>query len=403
MLTLALRNVLRHKLRMAITMASVTCGVVALILSGGFIRDVYDQLAEALIHSQLGHVQIAQRGYFDEGSRAPDRYRLAGADVVVAEAARLAGVSAVLQRSHFSGLLNNGRSDWPIVGEGVEPDKENALGTLMRIVAGRQLTDADRFGVLVGDGVARALALKPGDPVTLLLSRAGGALDSLDLEVVGVFQSFSKDFDDRAVRVHLSALQGALGDTAPNVVVLSLEHTADTRRVHSALSQALAGQPVDVRRWDQLTDFYDKTVALYENQFGFLKLIILFMVVLSVSNSVNTSVFERTAEFGTMRAMGTRRRTIVQLVVLESTLIGVAGALAGIVLGLLLAWAVSSAGIPMPPPPNANLGYTAYIKTEPAAIAAAAAIGLVACILAALIPAYRVSRIPVVDALRQSV
>ena len=59
-LRLAFRNILRHKGRAATTLAAVTFGVVALILSQGFVEDIFVQLAEAIIHSQTGHVQIAK-------------------------------------------------------------------------------------------------------------------------------------------------------------------------------------------------------------------------------------------------------------------------------------------------------------------------------------------------------
>ena len=46
-------------------------------------------------------------------------------------------------RIAFSGLLNNGKTDYPIIAEGVEPERENVLGTHLRVVAGRMLTDSD--------------------------------------------------------------------------------------------------------------------------------------------------------------------------------------------------------------------------------------------------------------------
>jgi putative ABC transport system permease protein len=81
----------------------------------------------------------------------------------------------------------------------------------------------------------------------------------------------------------------------------------------------------------------------------------------------------------------------------------VIGAALGVVLGVAVAIAISLIGIPMPPPPNANLGYTAAIRLVPAVIAGAFATGLVATVLASLLPAWRVSRIPVVEALRQNI
>ena len=79
------------------------------------------------------------------------------------------------------------------------------------------------------------------------------------------------------------------------------------------------------------------------------------------------------------------------------------GALAGALLGMGLALVISTIGISMPPPPNANIGYTAFIRIVPATVIGAFFVGFIATVLASIYPAFKVSRIPVVDALRQNV
>jgi putative ABC transport system permease protein len=403
MLKLALRNILRQRFRTAMTLAAVVFGVVGLVLSGGFVRDVFIQLGETLIHSQSGHLQIAKQGYFTHGSRFPEKFAIDEPGAIQREISALPNVVDVLARVHFSGLLNNGRTDWPIVGEGVEAAKEAKLGSSLRIVAGRQLSDEDAFGALIGQGVAKALNLSPGDNAALLLSTADGALNHLELEIVGVFQSFSQDFDARAVRIPLSAAQQALGTSRANTLVVSLHETKDTPAVAERATKILDTRKLEVRTWVELNDFYEKTIALYERQFGFLQLIILAMVLLSVSNTINMSVFERMGEFGTMFALGNRRRHVFQLIVLESALLGVIGGILGLALGVGLAGLISAIGIPMPPPPNANLGYTAFIRIVPQVLLMAFLVGLIGTVIAALLPAMRVVRTPVIDALRTNV
>ena len=403
LLKLALRNVFRQKLRTGMTLAAIAFGVIGLILSGGFIRDIYLQLGEALIHSQSGHLQISKTGYFTYGSRSPEKYQMNDAEPIAARIQQTAGVDMVMARVSFSGLLNNGRTDWPIIGEGVEPDREARLGTFMQIVAGRQLNDKDEFGLTLGDGVAKALKVAPGDRVTLLLNTAEGALNTLEFDVVGVFQSFSKDFDARAVRIPLPAARELLGSTGVNTLVVSLKRTEDTDGVANALRATLKPDQNELRTWVQLNDFYEKTIALYQQQFGFLQAIILVMVLLSVANSVNMTVFERIGEFGTMMALGNRRAHVFRLILLENALLGAIGGLLGVAAGVGLAHLISTVGIPMPPPPNANIGYTAFIQVVPEEVAGAFAIGLAATVLAACIPAYRVTRADVVEALRQNI
>lgn len=402
LLKLALRNIFRQRLRTAMTLSAIIFGVSGLILSGGFVQDIFVQLGEAIIHSQTGHIQVFRKDFLERGTRQPDRYLLEQPEPLARLIAAQPGVAEVAARLGFAGLLNNGRRDLAIIGEGVEPTKEARLGTHLQLVAGRQLADRDSFGMVVGQGVAQSLGLKPGDTVTLLMSTADGALNTLEFEIVGVFQSFSKDFDARAVRIPLAAARELLANPGANLLVVSLLHTEDTERIQNSIATLL---PTDTesRNWQQLSDFYDKAVQLYDRQFGVLQVIILFMVLLSVANTVNMGTFERMAEFGTMQALGNSRRAVFGLIVVENVLLGVIGAISGALVGIGLALAISAVGIPMPPPPNANMGYTAMIRIDAATIFLALLIGILATAFAALLPARRASTTPVVDALRHRI
>jgi putative ABC transport system permease protein len=403
LLTLALRNLARHKARTAITLAAAVLGVAGLIVSAGFVRDIIRQLGEAVIHSRTGHLEVNRAGYYAHGTRSPERYIIESPEDLRRRIAGVAGVTDVMGRLAFSGLANNSHTDLAIIGEGIEPVREARLGTYLHISAGRALEDRDRFGALLGQGVATTLALKPGDRFTLVANTADGALNTLDLEVVGVFQTFAKDFDARAVRITLGAAQELLGTRGVNTLVVTLGDTATTDASARTLAAALGARDYEVKTWVQLSDFYASAADLYDRQFGVLRLVVLLMVLLAVANSVNMSIYERVAEFGTMRALGDRARRIFALVVMESVSLGVIGALLGAAAGLVLAAGISAVGIPMPPPPNADLGYVAHIDVAPADVLGAMLVGLVATVLASLIPARMASRIPIVDALREAV
>lgn len=385
------------------TLAAIVFGVTGLILVGGFVQDIFVQLGEAIIHSQTGHVQIFRKDFLDKGSRSPERYLIDEPEKLTKQLAENPEVDITLARLFFSGLLNNGKRDLAIVGEGVEPDKEARLGSFIQIVAGRQLKDQDRDGILVGAGVAKSLGLKPGDRVTLVMTAAEGAMNTLDFEVIGVFQSFSKDFDARALRIPLKSAQELMQTKGVNLIVLAAHETAQTSAIVEKLPAQLKASGLEFKEWRQISDFYDKAVKLYESQFGVLQYIILLMVLLSVANSVNMSVFERQGEFGTMQAVGNRARDIMGLICIESVFIGAFGALLGVLLGVSLAWIISAIGIPMPPPPNANIGYTAYIRLTPSVIITAMLVGFGATVMAALFPSYKVTRIAIVDSLRQNI
>lgn len=401
MFSFALRNVIRQKVRSAATLASIAMGTIGLILAGGFVQDIFIQLGEAIIHSQTGHIQITKTGYREGRTRSPEKFVIEDPEALKRDLKITSPeIDYVMSRLGFSGTLNNGKRDLGIIGEGIEPDAEAKMGTYLHMIHGRPLTGSDLDSAVIGEGVAKSLGLKIGDRATLVVSLAAGAVNTLDVEIVGIFQSFSKDFDARAIRISIDAARTLLDIPGAHVLIAMLHKTNATDATVNAINSKNFKSGLEVRAWNQLSDFYEKTVELYDRQFGVLRLIILVMVLLSVVNSVNLGLFERTREFGTMRALGDTSGQVFRLILAESLCLGGIGAIVGIVLGCIVALSISAVGIPMPPPPNANIGYTALIRLAPISIGVAGLIGFVACVLATVLPAKRAANIDIVDALR---
>ena len=401
MLALAWRNVMRQRVRTIVTLGTIAFGVAGLVLSGGFVQDMFSQLADSIVRSQTGHVQLAREGYFEGRLRSIEASLIDSPEELAAIAAAPVAVTGVARRLNFAALLNNGVADAPVLAEGVEVQKEASLARELQMLEGRPLKADDLFAVNVGEGVARRLRLSVGNRANVVVASAGGAMNVLDFEVVGIFRSFSREYDTRAIRVPLQAAQELLDTRGANLMVVSAGSTAGADAVRDAVRAAVAGRDVAVRSWHELDDFYPKTVELYERQFGVLRLIILVMVMLGVVNTVNMSVNERIGEFGTMRALGNRSAQVFRLVMAEGLVLGLLGAAIGAAAGVLLGVAISAIGIPMPPPPNSNLGYVARIELDPGVVALASLTGLAATILGSIAPALRVARATLVDSLRQ--
>jgi putative ABC transport system permease protein len=227
-------------------------------------------------------------------------------------------------------------------------------------------------------------------------------LNSVDFQVVGIFRSYSKEFDQRSIRMPLKAAKDLLATSAVNEIAVALTDTAATDATASLADASIGQLGYEVRSWRDLADFYNKTVHLLEREFAFLVGVMLLMIVLSVANTINTAAFERLPEFGTMLALGDRRRDVFRLIMLECTILGMLGSLLGLGIGVALALALSALGISMPPPPNTDLGYTALIRIVPGVIFGAVAVGVVAAMLAGVFPSLRIARTAPAEALRMA-
>ena len=130
------------------------------------------------------------------------------------------------------------------------------------------------------------------------------------------------------------------------------------------------------------------------------KILIALIIILSITNTLSMAVIERTGEIGTIMALGVRRGGILRMFVTEGLLLGLFGGVIGILLGALLAFTISAIGIPMPPPPGMARGYIGQIMISPGLILEALSLALFTTLLASILPAWKASRMIIVDALR---
>lgn len=399
--TFAVRNLARHRARTLFTLSTICAGVVALILAGGFIVDSVVELGDSIIRSQSGHIQI-QFTPIGAGKGLSDTKGIESPEALKRELEEFALVREAMFRSSFDGLLGNGKIDWAITIEGIEPGPEGRLGTYVEVLSGRQLNETDDFSIVLGAGVASALNVTVGDWVSVTTTTTDGALNFLELQVVGVFRSFSKDYDARAARTPLATAQLLRDSQSVNMAVLHLENTAFTDQTMRVLKQSLK-PGYRARDWKQLSPFYRQTVQLYTQQFGFLLIVILLAVILSVSTAIAMTVHERIPEFGTMRAIGFNERVVRELILVEGALLGAFGATVGLLAGNGLALLISAVGIPMPPPPNSDIAYVALVRVNIWVSLAALAVGFAAPLLAAWHASKRASRLDIAEALRRAV
>jgi putative ABC transport system permease protein len=186
--------------------------------------------------------------------------------------------------------------------------------------------------------------------------------------------------------------------------IVILDKTEDTPDVLARLRREMppASSAVELKPWNELADFYNKTVALYSNQMNVLKLIIGLIIVLTVANTMMMTVLERTHEIGTMMALGNRRSKILRLFVIEGLGLGVIGGTLGVASGFLLAVLISRIGIPMPPAPGMSTGFSGEIRVTFGLMLSSLLIAVGTPVIAAVYPAWKASRLNIVDALRHN-
>ena len=373
------------------------------MLAAGFIDWIFEAMRDATIHSQLGHIKIVRPGYFTAGVADPGAYLLPAGAAPEIEAIESDGrVRVVAPRLTFNALLSRGETTVSFVGEALMPGKEAELSRSITIVAGRGLTEGQVNEIVIGEGMAAAAGAGVGDTVVLLANTASGGVNAVEVRVVGVFASAVKAYDDWAVRLPLPLAHRLLRVKGAHSWTVLLNRTDETDATIASLRARLPTAKFELVPWTSLADFYNKTVQLFSRQVALVKSVIAVIIVLSIANSMMMTVVERTGEIGTAMALGVRRSQVLRQFLLQGALLGTLGGVVGILFGAVLAQIISSIGIPMPAPPGSAHGYVGAILLSPQLVAQSLALAVVTSVLASAYPAFKASRMVVVDALRHN-
>jgi putative ABC transport system permease protein len=385
------------------TLTVVGGGVAGLLLAGGYFAFMTHGLRESTINNGLGHLQIFTADHFKR-----DEIRVLDTGIenwrqVAATVSSAQHVRGVAPRIDFYGMVSNGTKAAGFMGSAVEPDAERSLGFVSRVVEGRDL-DAKPAGeveAIVGIGLAKSMGVKVGDGLTILAMTSDGALNGVDVQIVGLVNSGVAELDARYVRITLPAAQRLLQSDRVTNLVIGLDSTDNTDLAYAELTPRLHGLPQQIvlKKWIDLATYYKQVNTMFNGIFLFMGVIVFFMVLMSSVNTLLMAMMERTREIGTMLAMGTPRIWVVALFMLEATLLGTMGAIAGVAAGNLLGALLNSSGLHLPPPPGYTLPMPFMVRHVPGQMIGASLLVIVSLALASILPAIRASRLQITEAL----
>jgi putative ABC transport system permease protein len=314
--------------------------------------------------------------------------------------------------------LERAAADAAIIGTG--------LGRVLRLCESLHIADcpapqtqSKSQGQALSDDIAQ-LSLQDAPPsatptgpqrrIELLASSARGTPNVASLQVVQAERQGLKELDDVFVMLQLPQAQRLIyGATTPRAtaIMIQLHQAADLAAARSRLSTLLAatapGRDLTTLDFRDLNPFYVQATQLFDTIFGFISALIGGIVLFTVGNTMNMAVVERTIEIGTLRAIGLRRSGVRWLFVLEGFLLGLCGAIAGLLVALAAAAIINHTGLTwLPPGSSVEVPLTLTIWGEHRMIIGTT-LGLIAvATLSALWPAHRAARMVVVDALRHT-
>ncbi|MDB5799381.1 MAG: putative transport system permease protein [Rhodocyclales bacterium] len=400
-LELALRNLIREPGRAGSALAATIFGVAALVLARGFVGGMIDEYRESTIRGEYGHVQVTRPDFHTRGSADPFSFLLPDEQSSPNVEPLLANGLEISPQLQLAGLMSFGETTLSFIGEGVTIKALAAqLGHGMKLVKGRLPKSDDEKAIMIGVGLARMLSIEPGAKVVMLANSPKGGMNAVEVEVVGTFTAVSRAYDEVAARLPLPLARQLLRVQGSHQWIFQLENTDRTDAAVSKLRKLLDKDKFEVTPWYELAEFFNRASELLRSQLIVIEAVVVGIILLGISNTLTMAVLERTREIGTCLALGDPQRLVMRRFLIEGVVVGVAGGMAGLFLAMLVAWPINSLAIAMPPPPGMAQGYVVHITITFVDSLSALLLVAFSAMAASVLPAWRASRIVIVDALR---
>jgi putative ABC transport system permease protein len=398
LLRIALRNLQRNPRRTLAVLFTVAMGVGSLFIFHGFNTGIMNQYRDNTVHARYGHGQINTRGYRDQAQAEPWLNWITNYPELEPELLAIPGVEQVFPRIEFSALLRKGEVTVSGRGQGINGREEATFFNTMNVEQGVMLADQSD-GILLGRGLARTLSVKPGDQVTVVGNTVGGIMNAMDFEVVGIFHTGAADFDNVVFRIPIAQALALLDTDRVESVALGLRSMEVWDSVAQAVEARYPGlEAVSFATLDKI--YYQHSVDWLQSRFGVIQVIIILIVVLGIFNTVSSGILERKQEIGNLRANGESSLDIVVLLGLEGASLGVLGSLIGCALTLAIDATVLRDGILMPPAPGLTRQFHVLIELQAQMALKTCVMGIAATVLGTLVAGWKVSKMPIGDALR---
>lgn len=345
-LRLAWRNLWRNRRRTLLVVAAMGMMMSFLVLYDSMLFGFESAVYGNAIKLSGGNIQIRAEGYEDSYSANPMLPMGNGLDVVQA-AETLPGVSVALRHANTGGLTTNHEGAFPISIYGIDPEREKSVNPIMQeefLVEGRFLRSDDEDVIFIGKGLAEAMDIGVGDRIPVSGKSIHEEMNKRTMTVIGIYDINLPSLERQVIYISLNAAQSIydLGDNVTEVILFT-EVTGKEDPIVETLGTTLANY--EITTWKTAIPELSSTVDMKNAVMTGFSAVLLGIAGIGIFNILLMAIYERTKEIGLLGAIGLKPRQITFLFLLEGIMIGLVGAVVGMIMGYLITSILGIVGI----------------------------------------------------------
>jgi lipoprotein-releasing system permease protein len=385
-----------------VSMLGIALGVAALIIvlsvMNGFQKEVRDRMLGVVSHIEI----------YAAGGQA-----LADVQQTLAQAKANPQVIGAAPFIAAQALLARGEDMRGVMVRGIDPALEHEVTDLASGAQAAMLAQLvpGEFGVVLGAELARSLGVRAGDKVTLVapsgqVTPAGVVPRLKQMSVVGTFDSGHFEYDSAMAFAHVEDTAKIFRLEGPSGVRLKLRDLHQARQVADELSKTMTGDLL-LRDWTRQNRTWFAAVQVEKRMMFIILTLIVAVAAFNLVSTLVMTVTDKRADIAILRTLGASPGSIMGIFVVQGAMVGVIGTLAGLLLGLGVAFNID---VIVPALENAlgasflpkDIYLISRMPSDPqqADIVPVAVISLLMAFVATLYPSWRASQVNPAEALR---
>ena len=383
-----------------LSFTGITLGVATLIIvmavMNGFRQELFDKML-----GLNGHVVVHSLGEFTDF------------DDVTANLRGIEGVKSVLPLIEGQVMVSTPATSSGALVRGLREDDLKQLGAIASNIRFGTLDGFDeKPGVAIGTRSANNLNVEVGDEITLLTPRgASTALGTAPrvkrYPIVAIFEIGMSEYDSSIIFMPLNEAQRYFSQPhSVTVLEVVLDSPDDVTDVGPRILEA-GGATIYISDWRQRNATFFTALEVERNVMFLILALIVLVAALNIISGLHMLVKDKSRDIAILRTMGATRGAIMRIFFITGSSIGMAGTLAGLLLGVIVCLNIESirAFIAWITDTELFSPELYYLTQMPASMDTGETISVVLMalalsVLATLYPSWRASRLDPVEALR---
>ncbi len=400
-LSLSWKNIWRNKTRSLVVIVSVILGTGAGVFMSAFMYGMSIQMVNNELENYTSHIQIHSNEYKDEILPA---YFIPNADSLVEELSRLSFVENITSRTVITGLASTSSSSFGVSIRGIDIASEKEVTQLSTFIREGDFLESSRSnGIVVGEKLAQRLNLEIRSKIVLNFQDVDNNLSAAAFRVTGIYKSSNSRFDESNVFIkkeHLNTLINAEGISHEIAILVDDFKMADIYRDSLELESGLIAES-----WGDISPSLRYTDSVVDTMLYIVMVIILIALTFGIINTMLMAVLERQQELGMLLAVGVNKSKTFTMILVETFLLAIVGAPAGILFAWLGIVSLSENGINVSAWAQGfeeyGIGTVIYPELQPEYYLNVGILIFMTTLIAALYPSYKALKLNPVEAIRK--